>query len=243
MKELANLRILVIEDDPRMVELLRIGLGERGHSVVTATSAEEGQRILDKKDFDAIVLDIGLPGHSGYTIAHHLRERPNRPAILMLTALNQEDQVVSGLDAGADDYLTKPFSLPELAARILSAVRRTRIAATDDFSFGRFRLDIGKRRLFRDRTEVHITRSEYLLLRSLALHRGETVSRRQLVQAIWGTTTISHGALDTLVNAVREKLNTEYPGPISTIRGVGYSLLEHPKQHEDDAPPRKSTPS
>lgn len=226
MKSLTNLRILIVEDDLRMVELLRTGLWEKGHSIVTATTAEEGQKLVDENRFDAIVLDIGLPGHSGYTIAQHLRDRPNRPAIIMLTALNQEDYVVCGLDAGADDYLTKPFSFRELIARIVSAVRRTQITATDDFSFGPFRLDIRRRRLTRDRTEVHLTPGEYLLLRSLALNRGEVVSRRQLMESVWGTHSVSHGTLDTLVNTLREKLGTEHHGLISTVRGAGYSLLE-----------------
>jgi DNA-binding response OmpR family regulator len=221
-----NLRILVIEDDLRMVELLRTGLWEHGHTIVTATTAEQGQQLVDAENFDAIVLDIGLPGRSGYTIAQHLRTRPNRPAIVMLTALNQEDQVVCGLDAGADDYLTKPFSFPELLARIGSAARRARVAATDEFCFGTFRLDTRSRRLLCNRVEVHITRGEYLLLRALALDRGEVVSRRQLMHAVWGTTIISHGALDTLVNTLREKLHAKQPGLISTARGVVYSLVE-----------------
>ena len=233
MKALANLRILIIEDDPRMVELLRTGLWEKGHSIVTATTAEEGQALANENRFDAIVLDIGLPDRSGYTIAQHLRKRPDRPAIVMLTALNQEDQVVWGLDSGADDYLTKPFSLRELVARITSAVRRTPIAATDDFCFGPFKLDTGTRRLSRDRTEIHLTPGEYLLLHALALHRGEIVSRRQLMQSVWGTNIVSHGMLDTLINTLREKLGAEQPGLISTVRGVGYSLLE-------DATPRRS---
>jgi DNA-binding response OmpR family regulator len=226
MKTPAKLRILIIEDDLRMVELLRTGLWERGHTIVTATTAEQGQQLVDTENFDAIVLDIGLPGRSGYTIAQHLRTRPNRPAIVMLTALNQEDQVVCGLDAGADDYLTKPFSLPELVARIGSAARRARVTATDDFCFGPFRLDTRGRRLVCNRTEIHITRSEYLLLRALAHRRGEVVSRRQLMQAVWGTTIASHGALDTLVNTLREKLHAEKPGLITTVRGVGYTLVE-----------------
>ena len=226
MKTPVNLRILVIEDDLRMVELLRTGLCELGHTIVTATTAEQGQQLVDAENFDAIVLDIGLPGRSGYTIAQHLRTRPNRPAIIMLTALNQEDNIVCGLDAGADDYLTKPFSFPELLARIGSAARRARVAATDEFCIGPFRLDTKSRRLLCNRVEVHITRGEYLLLRALALDRGEVVSRRQLMQAVWGTTIVNHGALDTLVNTLREKLNAKQRGLISTSRGVGYSLVE-----------------
>jgi DNA-binding response OmpR family regulator len=209
-----------------MAELLHKGLWERGHSTVTATTAEQGQQLVDTEKFDAIVLDIGLPDRSGITIAQHLRARPNRPAIVMLTALNQEDNVVCGLDAGADDYLTKPFSFPELVARIGSAARRARMAAANDFCFGPFRLDTEKRCLVCNRTEVHITRSEYLLLCALARDRGEVVSRRQLMKAIWSTTIVSHGALDTLVNTLREKLHAKQPGLISTARGIGYLLVE-----------------
>lgn len=222
----SHLRILVVEDDPRMVELLRSGLQEKGHVVVTAASAEEGQQLVDVEVFDAIVLDIGLPGRSGYTIAAHLRGRPNRPAIVMLTALNQEDNVVCGLDAGADDYLTKPFSFPELAARIASATRRTRIAAAGHFYFAVFHLDIAQHRLYCDRVEIYITRAEYLLLHALALQLGETVSRRQLMNAVWGSTVIRPGALDTLVNTLRDKLNAKQAGLISTVRGIGYSLID-----------------
>jgi DNA-binding response OmpR family regulator len=143
----------------------------------------------------------------------------------MLTALNQEDNIVCGLDAGADDYITKPFSFPELVARIHSAARRTRIASADHFSFGPFRLDASSHRLFCNQLEVHITRSEYLLLRTLALNRGEVVSRRQLMQAVWGSTIATSGALDTLVNTLREKLSAGHPDLIETVRGSGYTLI------------------
>jgi DNA-binding response OmpR family regulator len=220
------MRVLAVEDDLRMLELLRQGLWEAGHTVVTAADGDTGLEIALNHEFDAIVLDIGLPGRSGYNIMQHLLQRPTRPAIVMLTALNQEDNIVHGLDSGADDYITKPFSFPELIARIASAVRRTRVIAADNFIFGPFKLDISKRRLFRHLVEVHITRSEYLLLRALALHRGEVVSRRKLTQAVWGATVISHGSLDTLMNTLREKIDNEQLGLIATIRGSGYSLVE-----------------
>jgi DNA-binding response OmpR family regulator len=220
------MRILVVEDEIRMLELLRSGLTEAGHNVTTASDGNAGLDIALAHEFDAIVLDIGLPGRSGYSIVDFLRHRPSRPAILMLTALNQEDNIVYGLDAGADDYLTKPFSFPELIARIASAVRRARVASTDHFAFGPFNLDLAKRRLFKLGAEVHITRSEYLLLRSLAMHRGEIVTRRQLIQAVWGASVVSHGSLDTLVNGLREKLNDQQEGLISTVRGSGYTLIE-----------------
>jgi two-component system, OmpR family, response regulator len=226
MKSLSNLRILVVEDDPRMVELLTAGLREKGHTVLAAKTAEDGRQIVDAGNVDAIVLDIGLPGRSGFSIVAHLREQVNRPAIVMLTALNQEDNVVCGLEAGADDYMTKPFSFPELAARITSAVRRTRIAAAGQFCFGPFHLDIAQRRLYRDRAEIHLTPSEYLLLYTLALHRGEIVSRRRLMQAVWSTASIRSGSLDTLVNTLRGKMEAGQSEMIATIRGAGYSLAD-----------------
>jgi len=217
-------RILVVEDDLRMLELLRRGLSEAGFEVTVASDGDAGLALALSHRFDAVVLDIGLPGRSGYAIAAHLRQHSRPPAIIMLTALNEEDQVVLGLDTGADDYLTKPFSFPELVARIHAAVRRAQIAAVDQLSFGPFRLDAAGRRLYCDHTEVHITRSEYLLLRALALRRGEVVSRRQLMQSVWGSTISAPGALDSLVNTLREKLGIRDPELILTVRGVGYTL-------------------
>jgi DNA-binding response OmpR family regulator len=223
------MRILVVEDEKDMLELLRNGLTESGHTVMTAPDEEAGLSLALEHEFDAMVLEVGLPGRSGYSIVEYLRRRPSRPAIVLLTALNKEDNVVRGLDLGADDYLTRPYSIPELVARIASAVRRTRAGSTDHFSFGPFYLDLGKRRLFCQGSEVHITRSEYLLLRALAMHRGETVSRRQLIQAVWGATVVSHGSLDTLVNGLREKLNVQQTGLVATVPGAGYALVE---EHE-----------
>jgi DNA-binding response OmpR family regulator len=220
------MRILVVEDDLRMLELLRKGLAESGFEVTTASDGDSGLSLALAHRFDVIVLDIGLPGCSGYSITAHLRRNSKPPAIVMLTAMNQEDNIVCGLDAGADDYITKPFSFPELVARIHSAARRTRIASADHFTFGPFHLDVSSRRLFCDHNEIHITRSEYLLLRSLALNRGDVVSRRQLMQAVWGSTIATAGALDTLVNTLREKLNAGHPDLLTTVRGIGYTLVE-----------------
>ncbi len=211
-----------------MVDLLRRGLWERGHSVVTALTAQEGQELSEQHEFDVVVLDVGLPDRSGYTVAQGLRERPNSPAILMLTAQSDLDQVVSGLEAGADDYVTKPFSFSELVARIGSASRRSRITRAGQIVFGDFVLDLKRRNLMRNHAEVHLTRSEYLLLRELGLHHGDVVPRRQLMQAVWGTLIVSQGALDTLVGALREKLDGSPNGFIHTERGSGYALRREP---------------
>jgi DNA-binding response OmpR family regulator len=211
-----------------MVDLLRRGLWERGHSVVTAVSAQEGQQLAEQHEFDVVVLDVGLPDRSGHTVAENLRRRPNPPAILMLTAQSDLDQVVSGLESGADDYVTKPFSFSELVARIGSASRRSRLSRAGEIVFGDFVLDLKRRCLTRDRVEIHLTRGEYLLLRELGLHHGDVVSRRQLMQAVWGTLHVTQGALDTLVGVLREKLDGASTGFIQTERGAGYALLRHP---------------
>lgn len=224
MNSLTTYRILVVEDDPRMVELLRQGLRERGHTVAIATNAREGQELSLSQQFDTVILDIGLPDRSGITVAKELRSHRDRPAVIMLTAFREEDHIVSGLDSGADDYLTKPFSFDELQARILSVGRRNQIRRATEVHFGVFTLDLEKHRLHARYREVHLTRGEYLALRELALHLGETVSRRQLMIAVWGTTEISQGALDTMMGTLREKLHAVEPEVMSTRRGLGYSL-------------------
>jgi DNA-binding response OmpR family regulator len=233
MAESVHLRILVIEDDPRMVDLLRRGLWDHGHSVVTAATAQEGQDLADEHDFDAIVLDIGLPDRSGFTVAAHLSQRADRPAIVMLTALNEEDHIVSGLDIGADDYLTKPFSFAELLARLACASRRSSLHRAGEIPFCGFTLDLKQHRLLHNHTEVRLTRSEYLLLRELALYCGEVVPRRKLMEAVWGTTQVTQGALDTLMASLREKLHEGQPEQhatdlVITLRGLGYMLLQEP---------------
>jgi two-component system OmpR family response regulator len=142
----------------------------------------------------------------------------------MLTAQSDLNQVISGLESGADDYLTKPFSFPELVARIGSASRRSRLTRAGEIAFGGFVLDLQHRKLLRNAAEVRLTRSEYLLLRELALHREDMVSRRQLMQAVWGTTQVAQGSLDTLMGVLREKLDATRNGLIHTERGVGYLL-------------------
>jgi DNA-binding response OmpR family regulator len=211
-----------------MLDLLRRGLWERGHSVVTAPTAQEGQELAEQHDFDVVVLDVGLPDRSGHTVARNLRGRPNPPAILMLTAQSDLDQVVSGLESGADDYVTKPFSFSELVARIGSASRRSRLTRAGEIVFGDFVLNLKRRCLLRDHVDLHLTRSEYLLLRELALRHGDVVPRRQLMQAIWGTAHVTQGALDTLVGVLRDKLDGPATRYIHTERGSGYALLRDP---------------
>ena len=188
--------------------MLRAGLTERGHAVVTASTVEEGRRLLDGAVFDALVME---QEQSGVALGSH------RPAIVTFAA------ATSGSGSAF---------IAELAERVAAVARRHRAAAVDHFNFGPYQLNISKRRLYRDHAEVTITRSEYLLLRTLAMNRGEAVSRRQLMQAVWGTATMSHGALDTLVNTVRGKLSDDRPGRISVVQGSGYALVDDPPREK-----------
>jgi DNA-binding response OmpR family regulator len=222
--EQVSYRILVVEDDLHMMALLRQGLRERGHSVVSAVNAQEGAELSRSQQFDTVILDIGLPDRSGITVAKEIRQRSDRPAVIMLTALREEDHIVHGLDSGADDYITKPFSFEELQARILSVGRRNRFRQSSEIQFSVFTLDLQKHRLMARYKDLHLTRSEYMALRELALHLGETVARRQLMLAVWGTTEINQGSLDTLMATLREKLHAVERDVLFTRKGLGYTL-------------------
>jgi DNA-binding response OmpR family regulator len=220
------MRILVIEDEPRMLELLRTGLQEHDFAVMTAMDGETGLEIASGCEFEAIVLDIGLPRSDGYEVIRILRQRSCSSRVLMLTARDGDDDIIRGLDLGADDYLTKPFSFPELVARLQSITRRQgpdgrgRIAAADLI------IDPLKRSVMRGKSNIDLTRSEFNLLLSLAGCAGKCVSRQNLMEAVWGANPeVSGGALDVLVNALRVKIDTPHePKLIHTVRGSGYLL-------------------
>src|ERR1700728_507380 len=223
MKESVTLRILVVEDDLRMLELLCRGLREAGHAVMPASDGQAALELAARLNFDTLVLDVGLPQRDGFAVTKALRAESRSVGIIILTARDTEDDVVRGLDLGADDYLVKPFSFPELLAR-LQGLHRTR-------SFGRragLRFDPARLTVLRDNINIELTRAEYLLLRSLAQAEGTTVTRLGLMQSIWGNATpMPSNSLDVLMNGLRAKIDTPFGFKlISTVRGVGYRLLD-----------------
>jgi DNA-binding response OmpR family regulator len=223
MKESGMLRILVVEDDIRMLELLCRGLREAGHAVMPAPDGEAALELATRLDFDALVLDVGLPHRDGFAVTLALRAENPSVGIIILTARDSEDDVVRGLDLGADDYLVKPFSFPELIAR-LQALHRTR-------SFGRYtalKFDPARLTVLRDNITIELTRTEYLLLRSLTQAEGTTVTRLRLMESIWGNANlVPSNSLDVLVNGLRAKVDAPFDLKlISTVRGVGYRLLD-----------------
>lgn len=232
------MRILVVEDDPRMLRLLRQGLQERNCAVLTAPDGETALQIAMAHEFDVIVLDIGLPHLDGYQVVKTLREFSNSARVLMLTARDSEDDIIRGLDLGADGYMTKPFSFPELAARLQSLTRLKPGPAACErrtIEAGRLTVDLERRSVRRDRAVIDLTRSEFNLLLALIRSAEQCVSRQELTERVWGMdSNVSPGALDVLVNSLRSKIDGPYRDKlILTVRGVGYQLACRPQVREE----------
>jgi DNA-binding response OmpR family regulator len=220
------MRILVIEDEPRMLALLRKGLSENGHEVMGAADGAEGLKLTLDHEFDVVLLDVGLPGLSGYDVAQVLRERNCGASILMLTAYNKEDEIVRGLNLGADDYLTKPFSFPELLARLRAITRPSPEAPPRALVVADMLVDLVQHKAMRQGHGLDLTRTEFLLLEILAQNAPRVVSRSTLIEGIWGgPSEVTAGALDVLVNSLRAKIDASFKTKLlQTVRGSGYLL-------------------
>jgi DNA-binding response OmpR family regulator len=227
------MRILVIEDEPRMLALLHKGISEEGHDVMIASDGTQGLKLTLDHDFDVVLLDVGLPDLTGYDVAQVLRERKCRPSILMLTAYNKEDEIVRGLNLGADDYLTKPFSFPELLARIRAITRPSPEPVPTAIIIADMVVDMVLHKATRQGQPVNLTRTECLLLEMLAQNSPRVVSRSSLIERIWGgPMEVTPGALDVLVNALRGKIDTCFKTKLlQTVRGAGYLLKADAQAH------------
>lgn len=221
-----GMRILVVEDEVRVLDLLRKGLYDYGHSVVTATDGVTGFEIASTVEFDAIVLDIGLPRLNGYGVMKQLREHGCTAPVLMLTARDKEDDIIRGLDLGADDYLTKPFSFRELAARLQSITRTTLPEDSGTIDTREILLDPDRQSVTRNRKSIDLSRFEFLLLSCLMRNAGQCVPRQQLIESVWGSDhAVGPGALDVLVTLLRAKIDAPFPDRlIHTERGLGYAF-------------------
>ncbi|HEY7736103.1 MAG TPA: response regulator transcription factor [Candidatus Limnocylindrales bacterium] len=221
------MHLLVVEDDPRLVRLLRRLLEEDRHVVDTATDGETGLEIArDAEGLDAIILDIGLPDLSGLEVARRLRADGRDVAVLMLTARDTVGDRVTGLDAGADDYLVKPFAYEELAARIRALGRRSNAARRTEpqLSVNGIVLDETLRRVTVDGRAVELSPREFSLLECFLRHPDQTLSRDQLLDQAWPYgVAITPNAVDAYVHYLRDKLGAA-GRRIETVRGVGYRL-------------------
>lgn len=220
------MKLLIVEDEIRMVDLLRKGLTEEGHTVVCAGDGAEGFALARSYEFDVIILDVMMPKLSGYDLAQRLRGAKVRTPILMLTARDSVPDIVRGLDVGADDYMTKPFSFDELVARLRAVKRRGLQAEDTHLRVGDLVLDPARREVLRGEDRVSLTRTEYSLLERLMYRAGKVVSRHSLIESVWGfDREIEENTLDAFMHLLRNKVDS--PGKsklIHTVRGVGYVI-------------------
>jgi DNA-binding response OmpR family regulator len=225
--EFRTARVLVVEDGPDVLNVLERTLSDNGYVVLTATDGEEGLATALDQHPDLVILDIGLPRRDGYEVARELRSRAFTAPVLMLTARDTIPDKVEGLDAGADDYLAKPFSYDELLARVRALLRRSALRADQAMlKIGDLIIDPFSRDVRRGSREINLTQKEYALLEYLARQAGRPVTREQISQQVWKqdfdpTTNI----VDVYINYLRKKVDVDgEPSVVQTVRGVGYML-------------------
>jgi len=211
-----------VEDDPLLGDGLKLGLQGEGYTVDWLTDGSQALHSLLTENFDLVVLDLGLPGMDGIEVLKAIRDRGLAIPVLILTARDAVKDRVGGLDQGADDYLTKPFDLEELSARLRSLLRRSQDRAVPVLGHGDVSLDPAAREVRRAGEKVELSRKEFTVLHYLLEHQGRVVSRERLEQALYGwDTEIESNALEVHVHKLRKKLGAEL---ISTVRGVGYRI-------------------
>ncbi len=222
--------ILIIEDDISILRGLKDNLTFEGYSVLSSADGQEGLQIALEKHVDLLLLDIMLPGINGYEICRRLKkEKPELP-IIMITARGSEMDKVGGLDLGADDYLTKPFSIPELLARIRAVLRRSKPDPNEieKYSFGNVVLDFRKFQAFVKDVEIKLSSREFELLKYLIQHEGEVIHRHELLNEVWGyDVTPTTRTVDNYILDLRKKLEEDPAKPkhILSVRGVGYKFV------------------
>ena len=221
--------ILVIEDDVSILRGLRDNLKFEEYEVLTATDGHEGIILALEKSPDLVLLDIMLPGISGYDICRKVKEQKPDLPIIMLTARSKEIDKIAGLDLGADDYVTKPFSTPELLARIRAALRRAqnKTPIQEKYSFGKVSMDFKQYQTFINNEEVHLSAREYAIMKFLIEHAGEVIHRHALLDEVWVYESYpTTRTVDNYIMDLRKKLEEEPSRPkhILSIRGVGYKF-------------------
>jgi len=220
------MHILVVEDEPRMADVLRQGLTEEGHETVVATRGGEGFALARSEPFDLIVLDVMIPELDGFEIAQRLRTSKNQTPILMLTARDGDQDIVRGLNAGADDYLTKPFSFDVFLARVRAVARRGPIAQPISYEIADLVINSATREVRRGKRVIRLTAREYSLLELLARRSPGIVTRDTILDKVWGYSgDVSFNNLEAYIHLLRSKVE-QVPESrlIHTIRGVGYCL-------------------
>ena len=220
------MRILIVEDEVKMAGLLRRGLLEEGHAVDVATTGGEALVRAGATEYDAILLDVMLPGGDGFQVCRQLRRQGVWSPVLMLTARDGVDDRVAGLDTGADDYLTKPFSFAELLARLRALARRGAVERPALLEVGDLRLNPATRQVWRGGTEIHLSVKEFALLETFMRRPGQVLSRFDLLEHAWDYAYENRSnVVDVYVRYLREKIDRPFErASLETVRGVGYRL-------------------
>jgi two-component system, OmpR family, response regulator len=220
------MRVLVVEDDPKLAALLRRGLSENGGATDVAPRGEDALWMARAHEYDAIVLDVMLPGRDGFSTCAELRDAGVWTPVLMLTARDAVEDRVAGLDAGADDYLTKPFSLAELRARLRALVRRGGTERPAVLAVGDLRLDPATHQAWRGETEVKLSAKEYALFELFMRRPGEVISRYDLLEHAWDMDYDNRSNVITVyIRYLREKIDRPFGRhAIETVHGAGYRL-------------------
>jgi DNA-binding response OmpR family regulator len=220
------MNILIVEDEPEMACLLMGGLREESYEVSLARDGRIALELSFTESFDVILLDLMLPKVDGLEVARQLRRRGHETPVLILTARDSLPDIVKGLDAGADDYLTKPFSFVELLARIRALIRRKEYRRKNVLEVEDLVLDLTTHRSFRRGTEIHLSLTEFRLLELLARNTGRIVARREILGTVWGSwKDVSENTLDAFVRLLRKKVDADAASKlIQTHRGFGYSV-------------------
>jgi DNA-binding response OmpR family regulator len=218
-------RILIVEDEPALLRGLKDTFAAKGYEVLAAQEGQTGLEMALSKNPDLILLDIMLPRVNGYEICRAVRERGLEMPILMLTAKGQEEDIILGLNLGADDYITKPFRLGELMARAHAFLRRSKTKQTSTFRFGGYEMNLTAHKIFREGVEMEMTAKEFKLLAYLVARRGCALARNDILDAVWGTSVIvTPRSIDRCVATLRGKIEPDPKNPtyIQTIRDIGY---------------------
>ncbi|HJQ53018.1 MAG TPA: response regulator transcription factor [Gemmatimonadaceae bacterium] len=218
------MRVLLVEDDPRLASIIKTGFAENGVQVVTVATYAEGKAKATLGSFDVIVLDVMLPGGSGFDLCQELRAAQVATPILMLTARDTVDDRVTGLNVGADDYLTKPFAFRELLARVRALARRRGAPLPETLKVSDLEVELDAQRVRRAGRSIELTAKEFSLLEFFVLHHGQVVDRAAITAHVWDE---NHdpftNVLEVLVRRLRRKIDDEYPVKlIQTVRGAGY---------------------
>src|SRR5436305_12009755 len=222
-------RILIIEDEPALLRGLKDAFAAKGCEVVTAMEGEAGLNLALSAQPDLVLLDIMLPKVNGYEVCREIREQGLQMPIIMLTAKGQEEDIVLGLNLGADDYVTKPFRIRELLARANRLLQRRNTEPSEGYRFGEYEMDAGAHKLFRNGQEVDLTAKEFRLLKYFLLRQGRALTRDDILNSVWGNSVmVTPRSVDRCVTTLRGKIEKDprHPQFIHTLRDVGYRFEE-----------------